>query len=48
MEFRGTLVEKEVANGTGERKISPRSVDDHSFGISDFEPLLRLVDGPER
>ena len=40
MDFWGTLVEKEVANGTGGRKIPPRSVDNLSFGIPDFEPLL--------
>ena len=39
MEFWGTLVEKEVANGTGGRKISP-SLGQSFFGIPDFEPLL--------
>jgi len=29
-----------LANRTGGRKISPRSVDNHSFGIPDFEFLL--------
>ena len=40
MEFWGNLAEKEVDNGTNSRKIPPRSVDDRSFGIPDFEPLL--------
>jgi hypothetical protein len=53
VEFWGTLVGKEVANGTGGRKIPP-SVDNHSFGIPDFEPLLnshqaaQLLDIPHK
>ena len=36
----GHSLEKEVGNGTHAREIPPRSVNNHSFGLTDFEPLL--------
>jgi hypothetical protein len=41
VKFWGTLWKRRsLTNGTGVAKFTPRSVDNHSFGIPDFEPLL--------